>query len=113
MPDLEEMGNWFAYLSSCLSNNIQSAECHDRWSVVVLASLVAVLLVIVGAGYIFYYEHRKYERSRSRLRIRDVAAMEEIADEEAEKSSVRMLSGKYSSLVEKSGLTGWRIFRGK
>ena len=114
MFDLEQIGQWFAYLSYCRSNNVFSEECTSRWSLVLLAGFVVGLLVMIFAGYIFYRENRKYQRTRSRLRARDVAALEEIADEQSGEASMRrVLARKYRDLIEKSGLSGWRIFGDK
>lgn len=113
MFDLDQAVQWLAYLFSCLSNDIASAECDARWSNLALIGFVVGSLIIALAAYIYYRINRNYQRDRARSRIRDVAAIEELADAQTGESSMRILARKYRDLIEKSGLKGWRIFGDK
>src|SRR5476649_1162312 len=110
MLDLEQMGQWWAYLSFCLSDGILSKECNAHWSIVVLAGYVLALLIFVFAGYCFFKANREIRRNRRILGARDIAAIEKLVDEQVRtggKGFVRELAGKYRKALENSDLVGW------
>lgn len=116
MFDLEQVGQWFARLPFCLLNNFDSVVCNSHRTAAVLAGFVIGLLGVVFAGYLFYRNHRKYQRDRLRLLNREIAALEKSSEEQAGAGgeiAIRILARKYRDLLKKSGLSGWRIFGDK